>query len=77
MEDSIGTIAPGKRADLVLLDRDVLTISPEKMRDRKEVWTMVARKVVWREKQTRLLPGSGNGRIWLCWVVVLDRGSSR
>jgi predicted amidohydrolase YtcJ len=50
MEDSIGTIAPGKRADLVLLDRDVLTISPEEMRDTKVVWTMVAGKVVWRGK---------------------------
>src|SRR5271170_1033108 len=29
MEGSIGTIAPGKRADLVLIDRDVLTDSPE------------------------------------------------
>ena len=50
MEDAIGTIAPGKRADLVLLDRDVLTISPEEMRDTKVVWTMVAGKVVWRER---------------------------
>jgi hypothetical protein len=48
--DSIGTIAPGKRADLVLLDRDVLTISPEEMRDTKVVWTMVAGKVVHRAK---------------------------
>jgi predicted amidohydrolase YtcJ len=48
--DSIGTIAPGKRADLVLLDRDVLTISPEEMRDTKAVWTMVAGKIVYRAK---------------------------
>lgn len=48
--DSIGTIAPGKRADLVLLDRDVLTVSPEEMRDTKVVWTMVAGKVVWQGK---------------------------
>ncbi|MGA8762713.1 MAG: amidohydrolase [Candidatus Sulfotelmatobacter sp.] len=48
--DSIGTIAPGKRADLVLLDRDVLTISPEEMRDTKVVWTMVAGKTVYRAK---------------------------
>jgi predicted amidohydrolase YtcJ len=48
--DSIGTIAPGKRADLVLLDRDVLTISPEKMRDTKVLWTMVAGKTVYRAK---------------------------
>ena len=46
--DSIGTIAPGKRADLVLLDRDVLTISPEEMRETKVWWTMVAGKTVYR-----------------------------
>jgi predicted amidohydrolase YtcJ len=47
---SIGTIAPGKRADLVLLDRDVLTISPEEMRDTKVLWTMVAGKTVYQAK---------------------------
>jgi predicted amidohydrolase YtcJ len=48
--DSIGTIAAGKRADLVLLDRDVLTISPEEMREAKVLWTMVAGKTVYRAK---------------------------
>jgi predicted amidohydrolase YtcJ len=48
--DSIGTIAPGKRADLVLLDRDVLTVSPEEMRDTKVLWTMVAGKTVYQAK---------------------------
>ncbi len=46
--DSIGSIAPGKRADLALLDRDVLTISPEQMRETKVVWTMVAGKTVYQ-----------------------------
>jgi predicted amidohydrolase YtcJ len=50
MLNSIGSIAPGKRADLVLLDRDVLTVSPEEMRDTKVLWTMVAGKVVYRAK---------------------------
>jgi predicted amidohydrolase YtcJ len=48
--DSIGTVAAGKRADLVLCDRDVLTISPEEMRDAKVLWTMVAGKTVYRAK---------------------------
>ncbi len=48
--DSIGSIAPGKRADLVLLDRDVLTVSPEQMRETKVLWTMVAGKTVYRVK---------------------------
>jgi len=48
--DSIGTIAAEKRADLVLLDRDVLTISPDEMRETKVLWTMVAGKTVYRAK---------------------------
>jgi predicted amidohydrolase YtcJ len=48
--DSIGSIDAGKRADLVLLDRDVLTIPPEEMRETKVLWTMVAGRVVWRAK---------------------------
>jgi predicted amidohydrolase YtcJ len=47
MLDTIGTISPGKRADLILIDRDVLTVSPEEMRDAKVLWTMVGGKVVW------------------------------
>lgn len=48
--DSIGVIAPGKRADLVLLDRDVLTVTPEEMRETKVLWTMVGGKTVYRAK---------------------------
>jgi predicted amidohydrolase YtcJ len=47
MLDTIGTVSPGKRADLILIDRDVLTVSPEEMRDAKVLWTMVGGKVVW------------------------------
>ena len=48
--DSIGVIAPGKRADLVLLDRDVLTISPDEMEATKVLWTMVAGRTVYKAK---------------------------
>jgi predicted amidohydrolase YtcJ len=44
--DKIGSIAPGKRADLILLDRDVLTVSPEDLRGTKVLWTLVAGKTV-------------------------------
>lgn len=47
---SIGVIAPGKRADLVLLDRDVLTVSPEEMEATKVLWTIVAGKIVYKAK---------------------------
>ena len=46
--DRIGSLAPGKRADLILIDRDVLTISSDEMRDTKILWTMVAGKTVYR-----------------------------
>ena len=32
-EDSKGTLAPGKRADLVILDRDPLATLPERLRE--------------------------------------------
>jgi predicted amidohydrolase YtcJ len=47
MLDTMGTVSPGKRADLILIDRDVLTVSPEEMRDAKVLWTMVSGKIVW------------------------------
>jgi predicted amidohydrolase YtcJ len=44
----IGTIAPGKQADLVLVDRDVLTVSAEELKDTKVLWTMFGGKFVYR-----------------------------
>jgi predicted amidohydrolase YtcJ len=48
MLDTIGSIAPEKRADLIAIDRDVLTVSPEQLREAKILWTMVAGKTVYR-----------------------------
>ena len=45
--DQIGTLAPGKRADLVLVDRDVLTTPVEELRDAKVLWTMFGGKIVY------------------------------
>jgi predicted amidohydrolase YtcJ len=46
----IGSISPGKQADLVLLDRDVLTVSPDDLKDTKVLWTMVGGKTVYQAK---------------------------
>jgi predicted amidohydrolase YtcJ len=46
--DKIGSLAPGKRADMILIDRGVLTISPEEMRDAKILWTIVGGKIVYQ-----------------------------
>jgi predicted amidohydrolase YtcJ len=48
MLDQIGTIAPGKQADLVLVDRDVMTVAAEELRETKVLWTMFGGKMVYR-----------------------------
>ena len=46
-ENDLGTIAPGKLADLVVMDRDYLTVPADQIRDIKPVITMVGGKVVY------------------------------
>lgn len=50
-EDKIGSLAPGMQADLVLVDRDLLTVTPEEFRDTKVVWTMIGGVTVYRGEQ--------------------------
>ena len=46
-EDNLGSIQPGKLADLLVLDRDYLTIPADQIKDIKPVMTMVGGKVVY------------------------------
>jgi predicted amidohydrolase YtcJ len=45
--DEIGSIAPGKRADLVLVDRDLLTVPVAEVKDAKVLWTMFGGRIVY------------------------------
>jgi predicted amidohydrolase YtcJ len=45
--DEIGSIAAGKKADLVLVDRDVLTIPVDEVKDAKVLWTMFGGRIVY------------------------------
>ena len=47
-QHQIGSIAPGKQADLVLADRDLLTVSSEDIKQTKIVWTMFGGKIVYK-----------------------------
>ncbi len=44
-EDNLGTIEPGKYADLVVLDRDYLTVSEDEIKDIQSVLTLVGGRV--------------------------------
>ena len=46
-ENRLGTIEAGKLADLVVLDRDYLTIPADQIKDIKSMMTMVGGKVVY------------------------------
>jgi predicted amidohydrolase YtcJ len=45
--DEIGSIAPGKRADLALIDRDVLTVPAAQLKKAAVVFTLWGGKIVY------------------------------
>jgi predicted amidohydrolase YtcJ len=51
-ESSKGTLAPGRLADLVVLERNIFDIAPEQIRDVKVTTTVVGGKVVFRRPTT-------------------------
>jgi len=51
-ENDLGSIQPGKLADLVVMDRDYLTIPADQIKDIKPVITMVGGKVAYDAKVT-------------------------
>jgi predicted amidohydrolase YtcJ len=49
-EGNLGSLSPGKYADLLVLDRDYLTVPAEEIKDIKPLLTMVGGKVVYEAK---------------------------
>ena len=49
-ESNLGSLQPGKYADLVVLDRDYLTVPADQIKDIKPLMTMVGGKVVYEVK---------------------------
>ena len=47
-EDALGSVEPGKLADLIVLDRDILLCPVEEIKDIRVVTTMVGGRVVYR-----------------------------
>ena len=49
-ENNLGSIQPGKLADLVVLDRDYLTVPADQIRDIKPVMTMTGGRIVFESR---------------------------
>ncbi len=51
LSDRIGSLEPGKKADMILLDRDVLVVPPEAMKETRVLWTMFNGEFVYRSAE--------------------------
>jgi len=49
-ENNIGSLAPGKYADLLVLDRDYFTVAADQIKDIKPLMTMVGGRVAYQDK---------------------------
>jgi hypothetical protein len=49
-ETQKGTLAPSKRADLVVLSQDLLAIPPERIKDTRVLLTVLGGQDTWRAK---------------------------
>jgi predicted amidohydrolase YtcJ len=49
MEDVSGSLSPGKYADFVVLDQDIMAIAPERILDTHVLLTVLGGKVVYRK----------------------------
>ena len=49
-EGNLGSLAPGKYADLLVLDRDYFTVPVDQIKDIKPLMTMVGGRVVYQDK---------------------------
>jgi predicted amidohydrolase YtcJ len=48
MEDRLGSLTPGKWADLIILDQDVFTIAPMEILNTRVLATLTAGRFAWR-----------------------------
>jgi predicted amidohydrolase YtcJ len=52
LEDQIGTLEPGKRADIAIWDRNPYTIAPEALKDLHCEMTLLDGKIVYQDSHS-------------------------
>jgi len=53
LEKKIGSLKEGKYADMVLVDRDVLSVSAEEMQTSRVLWTMFEGNIVYDASRSK------------------------
>lgn len=53
MEDVSGSLSPGKYADLVVLDQDIMSVAPERVLDTRVVMTVLGGEIVYETARNR------------------------
>jgi len=48
LDKTLGSLEPGKKADMILLDRDIFKVSPEQLAETKVIWTIFNGKKVYQ-----------------------------
>jgi predicted amidohydrolase YtcJ len=51
MDKMIGSIEPGKKADFVLVDCDVMTVDSESIGNAKVIWTIFGGEIVYKNNK--------------------------
>jgi len=62
-ERTKGSLEPGKYADMIMIDRDILKCPVDDVKDTKVIWTMVGGKVVWQAHSEQLVSQSQFGEV--------------
>jgi predicted amidohydrolase YtcJ len=62
-ERTKGSLEPGKYADLIMVDRDILKCPVDDIKDTKVLWTIVGGKVVWQAHAEQILSQSQFGEV--------------
>ncbi len=60
LEDKVGTLEPGKRADIALWDSNLYTTPPEKLKDLKCEMTIFNGKIVYKDEHTLITSTPSN-----------------